>query len=59
MIALQDGDHQLFCVSMDERSMYSKELSAWSSTRLAEATGEIEKPFGNVPIVNFFGDLGQ
>ena len=59
MIAFQDGDHQLFCVNMDERSMYSKELLAWSSNRLAEATGEIEKPFGNVPIINFFGDLGQ
>ena len=51
--------HQLRCLNMDERSMFSHRLLAWSSQRLCEGTGYYDEFFGSVPIVNYFGDLGQ
>lgn len=54
-----DKTHQLCCLNMDERSMFSHRLLAWASQRLCEATSNYDQSFGSVPIVNFFGDLGQ
>ena len=59
LISYDNGSHQLICLNMDERSMFSHSLLAWSSQRLCEATNQNEFSFGNVPVVNFFGDLGQ
>jgi hypothetical protein len=50
---------KLMCLNLDERSMYSNRLLAWCSQRLKEATNMHNKTFGGIPIVNFFGDLGQ
>ena len=49
----------LMCLNMDERSMFSSRMVAWCSQRFSEATGTNKSSFGNLPIVNFFGDLGQ
>ncbi|XP_066934414.1 uncharacterized protein [Clytia hemisphaerica] len=52
-------NHGLYTLNMDERSMYSPRLLAWCNQRFMEATEDFEKDFGNIPVVNFFGDLGQ
>ena len=52
-------DHQLLCLNMDERSMFSNRLLAWCSQRFCEATNNFDSCFGSIPIVNFFADLGQ
>ena len=58
IIGFNNNCHQLYCLNMDERSI-SHRLLAWSSQRLCEATNEYNQSFGNVPIMNFFGDIGQ
>ena len=55
----EDKVHNLYCLNMDERSMYSHRLLAWSSQRFCEATEDFENCFGNIPVVNFYGDLAQ
>ena len=55
----EDEKHNLLTLNMDERSMFSHRLLAWSSHRLCEATNNFDETFGSVPLVNFFGDLGQ
>ena len=55
----ESEEHKLSMLNMDERSIFSHRLLAWSSQRLCEATGEYGQTFGSVPVVNFFGDLGQ
>ena len=52
-------DRKLLVLNYDERGMFSKNLLAWSSQRLCEATNDFDQMFGGIPIVNFFGDLGQ
>ena len=52
-------DRKLLVLNYDERGMFSKDLLAWSNQRLCEATTDFDSYFGGVPIVNFFGDLGQ
>ena len=59
IIGFNNNCHQLYCLNMDEKSMFSHRLLAWSSQRLCEATTEYNQSFGNVPIMNFFGDIGQ
>ena len=60
LIAYEDNTlHKLYCINMDERSMFSHRLLAWTSQRFCEATGSFEHHFGNIPVVNFFGDLQQ
>ena len=39
--------------------MWSHRLLAWCSQRLKETTGDLENCFGDIPVINFFGDLGQ
>ena len=56
---LEDQPLQLMCLNMDERGMFSHRLLAWCSQRFSEATGVRDSPFGGIPVVNFFGDLGQ
>ena len=55
----EDKKHNLFTLNMDERSMFSHRLLAWCNQRFFEATADFENNFGSIPIVNFFGDLGQ
>ena len=55
----EDKKHNLFTLNMDERSMFSHRLLAWCNQRFWEATADFENNFGSIPIVNFFGDLGQ
>lgn len=50
---------KLKCLNLDERSQYSKRDLGWSNQRFNEAVGCHKYTFGGVPIVNFFGDLGQ
>ena len=50
---------KLIQLNLDERSMQGKPLIAWTSHRLCEATGDFEHTYGGIPIVNYFGDLGQ
>ena len=50
---------KLMCLNLDERSMFSGRLLAWCSQRFKEATTKHDETFGGIPIVNFFGDLGQ
>ena len=52
-------NHKLLCLNMDERSMYSNRLLAWCSQRFCEASNHFDDSFGSIPIVNFFGELGQ
>ena len=47
------------CLNPDERSQWSKRVLAWSSQRFSEALSCFKDTFGGIPIVNFFGDLGQ
>ena len=55
----EDNTLKLMCLNLDERGMWSHRLLAWCSQRLKEATGDLENCFGGIPVINFFGDLGQ
>uniref|UniRef100_A0A7M5XH24 ATP-dependent DNA helicase n=2 Tax=Clytia hemisphaerica TaxID=252671 RepID=A0A7M5XH24_9CNID len=50
---------ELAVLNMDERSMFSKGLLGWTSERFSQATNNYDNTFGAIPVVNFFGDLGQ
>ena len=57
-----DGSNKrlrLQMLNLDERSMTSKRDIAWCSQRFIEVTTNKEMSFGGVPIVNWFGDVGQ
>ena len=47
------------CLNLHERGMWSHRLLAWCSQMLKEETGNLENCFGGIPVINFFGDLGQ
>ena len=49
-------------LNLDERSMFDHELAGWTSWRLGEATGLTHQrgyTCGGIPVVLWFGDLGQ
>ena len=59
IVGLQEHQTQLKVLNIDERSMFSKSFLGWCSQRFTEVTNNNDNSFGSIPIVNFFGDLGQ
>ena len=54
-----EGKFKLMCLNLDERGLFSSRMVAWCSQQFSEGTGSQSGSFRNIPIVNFFGDLGQ
>ena len=60
LIGYEDNEnHKIFCLNLDERSMFSHRLLAWCSQRFCEATNNFDHAFGSIGVVNLFGDIGQ
>ena len=58
-IGYKGKELELTVLNMDERSMFSKRLLGWTSERFSQVTNNYDHTFGAIPIVNYFGDLGQ